>query len=107
MATEYPISAVERQHIRRHFHALIRERAAEMKADEPPDLPDLDTVSDSAEVHEWFDVPGMYGGFAYWFDRGATALTLVSESWSRVVEGSGKRHAITAAGPILLAEGFV
>jgi hypothetical protein len=32
---------------------------------------------------------------------------LMSESWCRVVEGSGQRHEITAQGARLVAEGFV
>jgi hypothetical protein len=32
---------------------------------------------------------------------------LVSESWCRVVDGSGQPHEVTSAGSRLFAEGFV
>ena len=49
----------------------------------------------------------MYGGFSYGFDGAASEPTLIAESWSRVVGGSGMRHAITASGTTLLDQGFV
>jgi hypothetical protein len=55
----------------------------------------------------WFPVLGMHGGFSYRLaTTGADAL-LISESWSRVVWGSGQRHEITSAGGRLVDEGFV
>jgi hypothetical protein len=93
--------------IERNFHALIKARAAAMNLPEILVLPTLDGIAGSAEMPEWFAVPGMYGGFAYWFDQSAGELALVSESWSRVLGGSGQRHRITASGVILVAEGFV
>jgi hypothetical protein len=49
----------------------------------------------------------MLGGFNVWFADDRSATTLVSESWSRVVDGSGQRHEVTAAGARLVDEGFV
>lgn len=61
---------------------------------------------DEAESR-WFTVPGMYGGFSYHFQTGAHGLQLVTESWNRVVDGSGMRHTITPTQVVLDAEGFV
>jgi hypothetical protein len=89
------------------FHALIRERARPI--DPPPalDLPRLREPLPSEEKPGWFPVPGMYGGFAYWAERGDPSPKLVTESWCRVVGGSGQRHEITEAGCRLVDEGFV
>jgi hypothetical protein len=93
--------------IEQNFHGLIKERAAAMGLPAPLALPTLQGLSGSDEMPEWFAVPGMYGGFAYWFDPTASEPTLVAESWSRVVGGSGQRHTVTVAGVALVAEGFV
>jgi hypothetical protein len=45
----------------------------------------------------------MYGRFSYWWEE----KTLITESWRRIVGGSGKRHKIAAEGIELLEEGFV
>ena len=55
----------------------------------------------------WFPVPGMYGGFRYHLTTVAADPVLISESWVRVVGGSGQRHLISLFGSLLLAEGFV
>ena len=55
----------------------------------------------------WFAVPGMYGGFSYRLEAGGVRPKLVSESWCRVVDGSGQRHEITPGGSQLVDEGFV
>ncbi|MCY4505399.1 MAG: hypothetical protein OXG35_00345 [Acidobacteria bacterium] len=55
----------------------------------------------------WFAVPGMYGGFSYRLEVDDVRPQLVSESWCRVVGGSGQRHAITPGGSQLVEEGFV
>jgi hypothetical protein len=55
----------------------------------------------------WFPVPGMYGGFSYRLESVGVEAKLVSESWCRVVGGSGQRHEITSAGSQLVEEGFV
>lgn len=48
----------------------------------------------------------MYGGFHVRLEPGQP-VRLIAESWSRVVGGSGQRHAITDAATELLDEGFV
>ena len=52
-------------------------------------------------------VPGMTGGFHYWLEIADGSPRLLTESWCRVVGGSGQRHAVTAAGFELVAAGFV
>ena len=54
----------------------------------------------------WFAVPGMVGGFSCAPQAEGDATTLVSASWSRVVGGSGQRHAITRNGCTRVEEGF-
>jgi hypothetical protein len=49
----------------------------------------------------------MYGGFSYRLESVGVEAKLVSESWCRVVGGSGQRHEITSAGSQLVEEGFV
>ncbi len=96
--------------IQRHFHALIRERAGDLVGEQELELPDLSRIVGTAaskDTKAWFAVPGMYGGFAYWFEEEGKAAKLITESWSRVVGGSGQRHEITADGSTLLDQGFV
>ena len=50
-----------------------------------------------------YPIPGMYGGFSIQLMRGY----LYTESWSRVVGGSGQAHVITTDGTSLVNEGFV
>ncbi|MEJ9077829.1 hypothetical protein WKY82_05350 [Gordonia malaquae] len=50
-----------------------------------------------------FAYPGMYGGF----NMSIEVDGLIVSSWSRVVGGSGQRHAITERGCELVEEGFV
>jgi hypothetical protein len=55
----------------------------------------------------WFAVPGMFGGFAYWLAYPGPKAKLICESWSRMEDGSGLRHEITASESTLVDEGFV
>jgi hypothetical protein len=50
----------------------------------------------------WFPVPDMYGGFE--IIRVKDFLEVTSWCWN--VGGSGQHHLITAAGAMLVAEGF-
>ncbi len=92
-----------------HFDALIRERVSHFSVNLiAADLPKLDSIAPFSEERPgWFAVPGMYGGFAYWLRGSGEATRVVTESWSRVIEGSGQRHEIDAIGSKLVAEGFV
>jgi hypothetical protein len=55
----------------------------------------------------WFAVPGMYGGFVFWLERAGADPLFMAESWCRVVDGSGERHAIDSSGWKLTGSGFV
>jgi hypothetical protein len=70
-------------------------------------LPPLDLQMLEEKERRWFPIPGMYGGFAYQLRRRRGELVLVTESWSRVADGSGQRHVVTSGAVILEAEGFV
>jgi hypothetical protein len=59
-----PIETIQK--IEQHFHALIRDRAAELTDAQGFELPSLITLLESDSRSEWFSVPGMYGGFSYW-----------------------------------------
>ena len=93
--------------IQANFHRLILSRAADMTDPDRLDLPELTPLLTAKEPTAWFAVPGMYGGFSYRFEGEGECAKLISESWSRVVEGSGQRHEVTASGILLLDEGFV
>jgi hypothetical protein len=67
--------------------------------------PELEILTELPEGRLWFPIPGMYGGADLRLDAAGPAL--VVESWSRVVEGSGRRHRVTPEGTVLLEEGFV
>lgn len=88
------------------FHDLIRQRVREFGLLCPEILPNLDSVSTDEAEPDWFPVPGMYGGFAYWLADPSTGRLMVS-SWSRMSQGSGQRHEVSARGFRLLEEGFV
>jgi hypothetical protein len=90
-----------------HFHAVIRERARNLVTDQGLRLPELEPLLEFDMLKVWFPVPGMYGGFEYHLEQDGVEAKLITESWSRVVEGAGQRHEITSAGSKLLAEGFV
>jgi hypothetical protein len=93
--------------IQKNFHAVIRERAGKLVDEHQLTLPELAPLLTSDEQETWFDVPGMYGGFNYWLEGEGEDVVLITESWCRVVDGSGRRHKITADGSELVEEGFV
>jgi hypothetical protein len=83
-----------------------------LAVDEPPQLADLENAIVDLEVDVRPAALLMHGS-----DRSRVAdgyrlnlegeTKLTSESWCRVVGGSGQRHEITAAGSRLVDEGFV
>jgi len=83
------------------------ERAADLIDSQELELPKLATTLTDEKSQHYFPIPGMYGGFNYWLEVQENQVTLITESWCRVVEGSGQRHKITAQGIELLEEGFV
>jgi hypothetical protein len=97
--------------IQEQFYKLIIERAKtgwnckEFLEDKTKKLP---VITNKLQTEsEWFPVPGMYGGFKFELINKNNKPVLISESWSRVVGGSGQRHEITTEGYTLLEEGFV
>lgn len=93
---EVPIGILLR--VQRHFHAVIRERADAQVEEHALRLPELEPLLEMEQPKVWFAVPGMYGGFSYWLQKAGVEPKLVSESWTRVVDGSGERHRITPKG---------
>lgn len=93
--------------VQAHFHEVILGRAARQVQDAGLRLPELEPLLEFEPHDVWFAVPGMYGGFSYRLQSEGIEATLISESWCRVVEGSGQRHQITSAGSRMVAEGFV
>ena len=106
---DFPLEDLKK--IQENFHRLIVERAktgwncSEFLADNNKRMPEI--TNENQKGKEWFAVPGMYGGFAYQLFVKNGKPTLITESWSRVVGGSGQRHEITATGYFLVDEGFV
>ncbi|MFC6742118.1 ankyrin repeat domain-containing protein [Methylobacterium tardum] len=92
-----------------HFHAIIRGRVSDLVRKNALRLPELGPLLELSPEAEpiWFAVPGMYGGFSYQLRLDVPTPVLISESWCRVVGGSGQRHEITATGSRLIGEGFV
>lgn len=89
--------------LQKHFHEVIRGRAAHLVDGDQLRLPELDVLTELEKPEMWFTVPGMYGGFGYVLD----GQVLEVKSWCRVVGGSGERHRITAEGAVLTERGFV
>ncbi len=93
--------------IQSYFHDVIRERIEREMLNHKLRLPELEPLLELDDPHIWFPVPGMYGGFSFRLELTGVDAKLISESWSRVVAGSGQRHEITSSGAILVEEGFV
>ncbi|MDB6162674.1 MAG: hypothetical protein JWL98_106 [Xanthomonadaceae bacterium] len=92
------------QAIEQHFHELIRSRIAHIPAASEISLPRLNRPLPDSREPAWFPVPGMFGGFSYWFE---SPVQLITESWSRVEQGSGERHLVNEHGFALIADRFV
>ena len=95
------------QKIQAHLHELIHARAGDRLGAQASSLPALAAGQGTEDDPVWYAVEGMDGGFKYWWDTAAARPRLMSESFSRSVEGSGQLHEITPAGSRLLGEGFV
>lgn len=102
----YDISASELAALQRNLHVVILERAKDLVEEHQLRLPELSPLLEYFTDRMWFAIPGMYGGFDIWFEV-QEGLTLMTDSWSRVVGGSGQRHKVTADGYELVDEGFV
>ena len=105
----YPVPPGALLKVQTHFHVVIRSRAERLIDEQKLRLPDLEPLLELGTPKTWFPVPGMYGGFHYRLEleAGGVRPKLVSESWCRVVGGSGQRHEITRGGSQLVEEGFV
>ncbi len=95
------------QAIQKNFHKVILGRAEELVVEHQVPLPKLDSLLHSEASKGWFPIPGMAGGFSYWLELDGVNSKLITESWCRVVGGSGQRHEITSTGSRLLEAGFV
>ncbi len=93
--------------IQAHCHAAIRGRCERLVEEHSLRLAELAPLLELAQPKMWFRVLGMTGGFAYHLESAGVQAKLASESWSRVVGGSGQRHEITSGGSELVDEGFV
>jgi hypothetical protein len=93
--------------IQYHFHGVIHGRIDRELPDHNLRLPELEPLLELDRPSMWFPVPGMYGGFSYRLESTGVEAILISESWCRVVGGSGQRHEITSEGSRLVEEGFV
>lgn len=102
-----PIPAETVQAIQQNFHTIILGRAQQLVAEHNLRLPELDPLLEYEDCTGLFPIPGMYGGFRYWLEERWESVLLISESWSRVVGGSGERHIVTPYGFTLADQGFV
>ena len=102
-----PIPHETLQKIQHHFHEIILGRTGDLFQESGLRLPALEVLLEIEQPRMWFPVPGMYGGFSYWLDGEGKTVKLFSESWCRVVGGSGQRHEITSKEGKLVDEGFV
>ena len=101
------ISHTTLQKIQANFHEIILGRTGNLVQKSRLRLPELEPLLELEQPRMWFPVPGMYGGFSYWLDGDGKNTKLISESWCRVVGGSGQRHEITSKEGKLVDEGFV
>lgn len=81
--------------IEKNFHLLILEKANAFIGNRKIEMPRL---SECFYEKRYFPVQGMYGGFSYWFKPENDTVTLIVQSWSRVVEDSTTTHEVSAEG---------
>ena len=112
-ASDVKFDDADLQAIQQNFYDLMhyRCRNAEdcikwLDSDEA-DLPKITNDLLSKNEPEWFPVSGMYGGFSYGLiDRDGKPV-LITDSWVRIVGGSGQTHEITPTEVTITAEGYV
>lgn len=86
------------------MQTLVVIRARSFGVDGPLRLPQAGPIWEiESGATIWCSIPGMYGGFNLYRD----GAELVSESWCRIVGGSGQKHRITSDGVLLESDGFV
>ena len=91
--------------LEKYFHELIYEITEGLVIENSLRLPQLEVLLELGEVCMWFPVPGMYGGFNFYFTNMNGDFKLVSESWSRIVGESEQKHEISLNGILLVDEG--
>jgi len=105
--------AADLQKIETLFHELIMSRNGVQDKgtleERNFEFPSLKKLIEEPSGSNYYAVPGMYGGFQTSIHKDEEqGWKLVTESWCRVVDGSGQRHEITTQGGTkLVAEGFV
>lgn len=96
--------------IETNFHGLIYYRCRNakdcLKWLDTQELPRITNELLQEKEPQYFSVAGMYGGFSYSL-LDLDGPTLITDSWSRIVGGSGERHHITANEVSLVERGFV
>jgi hypothetical protein len=101
------VSHVTLEKIQKHFHEVILGRVGDLVKKSKVRLPELEPLLELEQPEMWFSVPDMHGGFSYRLHGEGKAAKLLSESWSRIIGGSGQRHEITSLGSKLIDQGFV
>ena len=86
------------------LHDLMRERAGNLMAEHGLEPPALVGHAPTDANPCWFPVPGMHGGFRYWYESMEDPVRLMCDSWCRVVGGSEQHHEITIAGKRLIGD---
>ncbi|PVG00201.1 hypothetical protein CPB86DRAFT_782801 [Serendipita vermifera] len=86
--------------IQQHFLKVVVEESHNYFKPETMKLPDLILLREVDKV--WMPIPGMYGGFNLRFEENH----LITESFCRVVGGSGRTNHITVDGATLVEEGW-
>jgi hypothetical protein len=104
---KHKLTALQRAKLRTQFHKLIQRRAGDLVEEHRLQLPQLKDLKSDPENPSWFPIPGMYGGFKFWLVYEDDKPFIISESWCRIVEGSGQRHRITTDSIKLVESGFV
>jgi hypothetical protein len=69
-------------------------------------LPELEPLLELDRPQIWFPILEMCGGFNFRLIVEREDVKLISESWSRIVGGSGQGNVVTVEGNTLEAEGF-
>ena len=99
--------------IQQNFYELVRYRCQKSKVsldwlnNQKTELPRVTNELQLESNSQWFGVSGMYGGFAYGLFERKGKPVLITDSWVRVVGGSGQQHEITPDKVELVARGFV
>lgn len=73
----------------------------------PDEFPKINNELLNEKEPGYFAVSGMYGGFSYGLFNRDGKPVLITQSWSRVVGGSGQTHEITPDHVTMVEKGFV